>query len=177
MAQEAYDFARFETTARVQGAQKTARQGAAKETEQESQQSVRLRSVKGGGRRYASAWQKIFNNIATVLCVIAFFATAFALVQSEAKLTEYTQQIQTQQTALTEAQSEYNYLESTLNASVNLDQVERVAKQLGLVKVNESQVTYIRIEEEALLTTVTSDLEQWQATLQGIWEKVICFGQ
>lgn len=158
MAQEAYNFAHFETREPVQP--------------RKARQAATLRSVKGGKGKQ-SAMQKVFGNLLQVVLVIVFFATAFALVQSEAQLTEYTQQIQAAEAQLTVAQSEYNYLETTLNASINLQQVEKVVKEFGLVKLDESQVTYIRLEEEAVITTVDSTLAQWSATLQGAWAQLL----
>lgn len=153
MAQEAYDFARFETQVRTP------------QPVQPQQQEERLRSVKGG-KGVPSAMQKIFSNMLQVVTVIAFFALACAFLQSEAELTEYSQQIQTASQELAQKQSQYSYLESTLNASINLDQVEKVAKELGLVKLDSSQITYIRLENEAVLTTQESSFEQWKTTIQ-----------
>ncbi len=158
MAQEAYNFAHFETRAPAQ--------------ERKAQPANPLRSVRGGKRK-PSGLQKVFGNLLQVMLVLFFFGTAFFLVRSEAKLTEYTQQIQNAEAELTVAQSEYNYLETTLNASINLQQVEKVVKELGLVKVDESQVTYIRIEEDAVITTADSTFAQWLAAARDIWAQAL----
>ncbi len=157
MAQEAYNFARFE---------------AAAEPAPRKEEATRLRSVRGGGQKNG-ALQKMFGNVMQVAMVVLFFAVAIALVQSEVKLTEYTRQIQLQSDELVTQQSKYSYLESSLNASVNLEQVEKVAKEIGLVKIDESQITYIRLEDEAVLNTTESTLEQWKATAQGAWAELI----
>ncbi len=164
MAQEAYDFARFENT---QAATPTPARV------QDGQTQTPLRSVKGGNTKRAT--RKAFLSAMQVVLAIAFMALAFALVQSEAQLTEYTQQIQVQTAALTAAKSEYSYLEATLNASINLDQVEKVAKEQGLVKLDESQVTYIRLEDEAVLTKAQSSFAQWQESVSGIWTRLLAY--
>lgn len=158
MAQEAYNFARFES--------------AAERAPQQAQSTTSLRSVKGGKPKNTAS-KKIFGNVMQVAMVVLFFAVAIALVQSEVKLTEYTRQIQLQSAELVTQQSKYSYLESALNASVNLDQVEKVAKEIGLVKIDESQITYIRLEDEAVLTTTESTLEQWKATVQSVWTQIV----
>lgn len=163
MAQEAYDFARFE------GAQAAAR---VPSRVQDAQTQTPLRSVKGNDATRIR--RKVFvNAMQIILFGTVFLALAFAMVQSEAQLTEYTQQIQAQTAALTTAKSEYSYLEATLNESINLDQVEKVAKELGLVKLDESQVTYIRLEDEAVLSTSQSSFEQWQESVRGIWTRLL----
>ncbi len=165
MAQEAYDFARFEGTAR---AAQGAAQGAPARTPAQKQKTT-LRSVKGGKGK-AGATHKIFGSTMRLVWVFAFFALAFLRVQSEAQLTEYTQQIQTEIAALTVAKSEYSYLQTTLNASINLEQVEKVAKEQGLVKLDESQITYIRLTDEAQLTTNAQNWWQnWQETIALAW--------
>ncbi|MFI3169302.1 MAG: hypothetical protein R3Y06_05095 [Faecalibacterium sp.] len=157
MAQEAYNFARFESAA---------------EPAPRKENTTRLHSVKGGGQKNA-VLQKMFGNVIQVAMVVLFFTVAIALVQSEVKLNEYTRQIQLQSDELLTQQSKYSYLESSLNTSVNLEQVEKVAKEIGLVKVDESQITYIRLEDEAVLRTMQSTLEQWKATAQGTWAELV----
>ncbi len=152
MAQEAYDFALFETRERAPEKVRT-------------EQAAELRSV-AGGKKTRTAFQKLSEHAVIVVLGISFFVAAFFLIKSEAQLTEYTQQIQVQNAALAVAKSEYSYLEATLNASINLEQVEKVAKELGLVKVDESQVTYIRIEDEAILEVSASKLEQFTENAQ-----------
>lgn len=160
MAQEAYDFARF------------AAKGNEVQSEPQRGLASSLRSVRGGKRNQAGA-KKVFGGVERVVWVIAFLVIAFTLLQSEAQLTEYTQQIQSETQVLAAKQSEYSYLETTLYASVNIEQVEKAAKQLGLVKVDESQITYIRIEDEAVLTTAQSTVAQWKENAVLMWETML----
>ena len=65
------------------------------------------------------------------------------LLYSQATLTELTGDIQATQRELVEAQSEYNYLSGVLDSKTGLKNVEEIATtQLGLMKLDRSQITY-----------------------------------
>ena len=72
-----------------------------------------------------------------------------SLLYSYAELNEITLNVQWTQNELNEARSEYDYLSSELNSKTNLKAVEEIAgSQLGLMKLDKSQVTYITLEDE-----------------------------
>lgn len=56
------------------------------------------------------------------------------------------------QREITDAKSEYNYLNSELGKRTEMSRIEDIAKQLGLMKVNDSQITYVRLEEDSVIT-------------------------
>ena len=44
-------------------------------------------------------------------------------------------------------QSQYTYYNSALNSRTNITSVEETATRLGLMKIDQSQITYIRLDE------------------------------
>ncbi len=142
MAQTAHDFALFEN------APKTARK-------------PKLQAVKGGApkiktNRLAQLWVNFRNALGLVL----FLGLAVSLLQSKATLTELTTEIQREQTQLVAEQSTYNYLNNELNSKTSMANVEEVANRLGLMKLDDSQITYVRLEESSTLTRKESEVEK-----------------
>lgn len=72
---------------------------------------------------------------------------------SQTKVTELTGDIQTQQQLLVELQSEYAYLSNEMEMKANITQVEQYAQdQLGLVKLDQSQIIYVSGKAENSVT-------------------------
>ena len=53
------------------------------------------------------------------------------------------------------------YYNSTLNSKTNIASVEETAGRLGLMKVDPSQITYIRLGESGALVRRESTVRQW----------------
>ncbi len=64
---------------------------------------------------------------------------------------ELNDQIQSTKAQLVSAQSQYTYYNSTLNSKTNIASVEEAASRLGLMKIDQSQITYIRLGESGAL--------------------------
>lgn len=143
MAQTAHDFSLFEENTRTAPPKK-----------------AELRSVKGGADHSAQLRQ-MMGSFRIVLAATLFLALAVSLLQSKATLNELTTEIQRTQTQLTTEQSTNNYLNSELNSKTNMANVEEVASRLGLMKLDESQITYVRLEEDSVLTRKESDVKKW----------------
>lgn len=141
MPQNAHDFALFENTSRPDAKPK-------------------LRAVKGGAPK-KSRLQEAWGTLTNLLGVVLFLGLAISLLQSKATLTELTTQIQREQTQLVTEQSTYNYLTSELNSKTSMANVEEVANRLGLMKLDDSQITYVRLEESSSLTRKESEVEKW----------------
>ena len=62
---------------------------------------------------------------------------------------------------LVSAQSQYTYYNSTLNSKTNITSVEEAASRLGLMKIDPSQITYIRLNESGALERQQSPVRQW----------------
>lgn len=143
MEQTAYDFARFEENRRP-----------------EQKNKARLRAVKGGKSKH-SRLHELLANFRAVVAVTLFLALAVGLLQSKASITELTTEIQRTQNQLTTAQSTYNYLNSELNSRTSMANVEEAANRLGLMKLDDSQITYIRLDTSSVLTRKESDVKKW----------------
>ena len=86
---------------------------------------------------------------------------AISLLWSESKLVELNDQIQDAKAQLVSEQSQYTYYNSTLNSKTNITSVEETAGRLGLMKIDQSQITYIRLGESDTLERTQSAVRQW----------------
>ena len=111
------------------------------------QRKANLRVAKGGKRRLNPLQAAVHN--------------AISLLWSEAQLVELNDQIQSTKAQLVSEQSQYTYYNSTLNSKTNIASVEETAGRLGLMKVDPSQITYIRLGESGALVRRESTVRQW----------------
>ena len=80
------------------------------------------------------------------------------MLYSHAKLTELSGQINEVNTQLAAAQSEYDYLSTKMSDITSRASLQDVAEgQLGLVKADQSQITYIQLEEQSVIEKTGSD--------------------
>ena len=143
MGQAAYDY----NTARRRKAPQTQRKTA-------------LRVEKGGKRRL-SPLQEALRNAMHLVAAALLTGFAISLLMSEAQLVELNDQIQDAKAQLVSAQSQYTYYNSTLNSKTNITSVEEVAGRLGLMKMDQSQLTYIRLDSDSVLVRRESAVHQW----------------
>ena len=97
-------------------------------------------------------------NLVAAALLVGF---AISLLWSEAQLVELNDQIQSAKAQLVGEQSQYTYYNSTLNSKTNIASVEETAGRLGLMKVDPSQITYIRLGESGALVRRESTVRQW----------------
>ena len=83
------------------------------------------------------------------------------LLWSEAQLVELNDQIQDAKAQLVSEQSQYTYYNSALNSKTNITSVEEAASRLGLMKIDQSQITYIRLDAGSVLVRKESAVHQW----------------
>src|SRR5699024_12389891 len=55
---------------------------------------------------------------------------------------------------------------TSLTVQSSISNVENVAGRLGLMKIDDSQITYIRLDDQSVLTRRESAVEKWTDTLQ-----------
>ena len=142
--QQAYDFAVFESG----------------KPRSQPEQAVPLRSVKGG-KKAPGKLQHLLGSFWNLLGTVVFVALAALLIQSKATITELNAQVRRTQAELTTAQSTHNYLSSELNARTSMANIEEIANRLGLMKKDDSQITYVRLEEASVLTAEESPVKKW----------------
>ena len=126
----------------------------------QAQPKVPLRVEKGGKKRLnpvRAAMQHALQLVGAALLV----GFAVSLLWSEAQLVELNDQIQATKAQLVSEQSQYTYYNSTLNSKTNIASVEETAGRLGLMKVDPSQITYIRLNESGALERQQSPVRQW----------------
>ena len=106
----------------------------------QTQRKTALRVEKGGKRRLSPLQAALRN---AMHLVAAALLTGFAI------------------SLLVSAQSQYTYYNSTLNSKTNITSVEEAASRLGLMKIDPSQITYIRLNESGALERQQSPVRQW----------------
>ena len=143
MGQEAYDY-------------NAVRRRKAPQTERKAN----LRVEKGGKRRLNPMRAAIRNAVHLVEAAL-LVGFAISLLWSESQLVELNSQIQNAKADLVSAQSQYTYYNSALNNRTNITSVEETANRLGLMKIDQSQITYIRLGESDSLERTQSAVRQW----------------
>ena len=93
-----------------------------------------------------------------VIAAALLLGLIFSVVHSQARITELNGQINDTRTDLTAAQSEYDYLSTKMSDITSRASLQDVAEgQLGLVKADQSQITYIQLEEQSVIEKTGSD--------------------
>ena len=126
----------------------------------QTQRKVALRVEKGGKRRLTPLQAAVHNAMHLVAAAL-LVGFAISLLMSEAQLVEVNDQIQKAKAELVSEQSQYTYYNSVLNSKTNITSVEEVAGRLGLMKMDQSQITYIRLDSESVLVRRESAVHQW----------------
>jgi len=124
------------------------------------QRKANLRVEKGGKNRL-SPRQAAARHVMHLVAVALLVGFAISLLWSESKLVELNDQIQDAKAQLVSEQSQYTYYNSTLNSKTNITSVEEAAGRLGLMKIDQSQITYIRLGESDSLERTQSAVRQW----------------
>lgn len=116
-----------------------------------------VRVVRGGKHGLNRARQ--FAAVALyVIAAALLLGLIFSVVHSQARITELNGQINDTRTDLTAAQSEYDYLSTKMSDITSRASLQDVAEgQLGLVKADQSQITYIQLEEQSVIEKTGSD--------------------
>lgn len=116
-----------------------------------------MRVVRGGKHGLNRARQ--FAAVALhVIAAALLLGLIFSVVHSQARITELNGQINDTRTGLTAAQSEYDYLSTKMSDITSRASLQDVAEgQMGLVKADQSQITYIQLEEQSVIEKTGSD--------------------
>ena len=126
----------------------------------QTQRKTALR-VEKGGKRHLSPLQAALRNAMHLVAAALLTGFAISLLMSEAQLVELNDQIQDAKAKLVSAQSQYTYYNSALNNRTNITSVEETATRLGLMKIDQSQITYIRLDGGSVLVRKESAVRQW----------------
>ena len=126
----------------------------------QTQRKANLRVAKGGKRRLTPLQAAVHNamNLVAAALLVGF---AISLLWSESQLVELNSKIQNAKAELVSEQSQYTYYNSALNNRTNITSVEETATRLGLMKIDQSQITYIRLDEGSVLVRKESAVRQW----------------
>ncbi len=126
----------------------------------QTQQRVPLR-VEQGGKRRLSPFRAAMQHALQLVMLALLVGFAVSLLWSESQLVELNDQIQDAKAQLVSEQSQYTYYNSALNSKTNITSVEEAASRLGLMKIDQSQITYIRLDTGSVLVRKESTVRQW----------------
>ena len=126
----------------------------------QTQRKVPLRVEKGGKPRLNPA-RAAMQHALQLLSAALLVGFAVSLLWSESQLVELNSQIQNAKADLVSVQSQYTYYNSALNNRTNITSVEETATRLGLMKIDQSQITYIRLDGGSVLVRKESAVRQW----------------
>ena len=101
-----------------------------------------VRAVRGGNHGLNRV-RHVMRTAVIVLILAVFGGLAISSLMSGATLMELNAQVDEVSVQLAEAQSEYDYLNTSL---------QQVAEgELGLVKADPSQITYVQLEDQSII--------------------------
>lgn len=104
----------------------------------------RLRVAPPAPQRRARARAQVLRRVRLAAAVTVMLALICSVIYSQAQLTELGGQIADAQQQLADAQSEYTYYNNEMTMRHSMDSVSAYASsELGLVKMDKSQITYI----------------------------------
>lgn len=115
-----------------------------------------VRVVRGGNRGLQRA-RRFAQATMRILAAAILLGLVVSVLYSHAKLTELSGEINAVNTELTAAQSEYDYLSTKMSDITSRASLQEVAEgQLGLVKLDPSQITYVQLEDQSVIEKSTS---------------------
>ena len=115
-----------------------------------------VKVVRGGNRGLNRARRFAQATLRTLALAIVL-GLVVSVLYSHAKLTELSGQINEVNTQLTAAQSEYDYLSTKMSDITSRASLQEVAEgQLGLVKLDPSQITYVQLEDQSIIEKSSS---------------------
>lgn len=155
MGQPAYDI-RYSGTAYAQTVRRPVPQ---------AERRVNLR-VEQGGKAAISPLRAMMQHGMQILALGVLAGLSVALLFSEARIVELSGDIRQAKAELVSAQSQNDYYNTTLNVQSSISNVEDVAGRLGLMKIDDSQITYIRLDDQSVLTRRETAVEKWTDTLE-----------
>ena len=119
-----------------------------------------VRVVRGGNRGLQRA-RRFAQATLRILAAAILLGLVVSVLYSHAKLTELSGEINAVNTELTAAQSEYDYLSTKISDITSRASLQEVAEgQLGLVKLDPSQITYVQLEDQSVIEKSTSSTGQ-----------------
>ncbi len=133
-----------------------------------------FRAVQGGKRASRMQALKRFRVTAASLILVGMVVT---LLSCNARLTELTGEIQATQKELTTSQSTYDYLQGQLEGISTMKNVEEIAvDQLGMTKLDASQITYVTLENQNSIVCAENGFQRFfsgiQAAALSLWNSL-----
>ena len=125
-----------------------------------------VKVVRGGDYGLNRA-RRFARMVARVLALAIVLGLVISVLYSHAKLTELSGEINEVNTQLAAARSEYDYLSTRMSDITSRASLQEVAEgQLGLVKLDPSQITYVQLEDESVIQKSTNTAGKLQVEVR-----------
>lgn len=126
----------------------------------------RVRVVKGGRMRLEKLRQAAMA-MRFVLLSILVLGLVVSLLYSQATISALSSEIESTRQELLTAQSTYDYLSGEMDDITSTTNIAAIAQgELGLVKADPSQITYLNLENEGLIRHSESTLSRLLSNFQ-----------
>ena len=126
----------------------------------------RVRVVRGGRTRLEKLRRAAYA-LRSVLITALILGLVIALLYSQAVITELSGEIETNRQQLVTEQSRYDYLSGEMDDITSTKNIAAIAEgELGLVKADASQITYIDMEDEGLIVRSEDTLTKLLSSFQ-----------
>ena len=120
----------------------------------------RVRVVKGGRMRLEKLRQAAMAMRFVLLSILVLWLVV-SLLYSQATISALSSEIESTRQELLTAQSTYDYLSGEMDDITSTTNIAAIAQgELGLVKADPSQITYIDLESEGLIRRNESNLSR-----------------
>ncbi len=122
--------------------------------------------VEQGGKAAISPLRAMMQHGVQLLALGLLAGLSVALLFSEARIVELSGDIRQAKAALIPAQSKNDYYTPPLNVQPSIPKGEGGAGRRGRRKIDDSQITYTRLDDQSVRTRRESAVEKWTDTLQ-----------
>lgn len=106
--------------------------------------------------------------------VTVFFVGVIGIILNQSAITEVTMQISSKTTELENLQSEYRQMETELESMMALNNIEEVVtRDLGMSKLRDDQITYLKISEGDKVYTPEDDADSFLGKIKAGIDKIL----
>lgn len=125
-----------------------------------------VRVVRGGRTRLEQLRRAAYA-MRAVLVAALILALVVSLLYSQATVSALSSKIESTRQELVAEQSEYDYLSGEMDKITSTNNIAAIAEgELGLVKADASQITYLNLENEGLIRRSQSPLARLLSNFQ-----------
>lgn len=128
---------------------------------QKQQQAPKLRQVQGGRKAKSARLKQLQSTVKVLVTAVVLVVLVCSVIHTQTNVAELQSQIDSKKNELIESEAYYAYLNFELETMSNTRNIEQRAKELGLTKAKNNQITYLRLDDESAIELQPSPLVQF----------------